>query len=130
MAGRDNKRIQRVFSQKPLRVLISSIGSDVKYELSTQNLSTQEIFLNFDKPGRLPFTKASILEVWIELSSKKILFFNGKIARIVFSEDEDASTFGPGLGIRIILASDDNQETFDTFLDDNSETETTNLQAS
>ena len=102
MGTRDNRRVIRVRLEYPLTVTMGSIGSDVKYNLMTRDISNNGFFLDFEKPGRFPFTPSSIMEVWMAFGSEEPIFFNGKMARVVYPTDEGAKVSGPGIAIRII----------------------------
>ncbi len=79
---------------------MGSIGSQMRYELETRNLSVNGFFLAFDKPGRFPFTPSSIMEIWLELTDDETIFFNGKMARVVHKEDPAAKEDGPGIAVK------------------------------
>ena len=96
--NRDNRRFSRVTIEHGLRVEMSSIGSDIKYIMETKNISDTGFFLDFERPGRFPFTPASIMEVWLELEEDNKVFFNGKMTRVVYPDE----TARPGVAIRIV----------------------------
>ena len=102
MGGRENRRVVRVRLLNPLTVTMGSIGSDVRYDLQTHDISNNGFFLDFEKPGRFPFNPSSIIEVWMVLGTGEKIFFNGKMARVVDPSDEGAKVSGPGIAIRII----------------------------
>ncbi len=111
-----NRRIHtRVFLEKPLQVRLASIGGLVSYQMETSDISHAGFFLDFDRPGRFPFTAESILEVWLQLPNDKAIFFNGKMARLVLppSEGKIAET---GIAIRIIQISNENEKLLDWFI--------------
>ena len=68
----------------------------------TRDISNNGFFLDFEKPGRFPFTPSSIMEVWMAIGNDETIFFNGKMARVVYPTDEAAKVTGPGIAIRII----------------------------
>ena len=100
--SRENRKKTRVKLKEPLRVIMGSIGSDVRYDLQTRDVSFTGFFLDFQSPGRFPFTPASIMEVWLELQDGSTIFFNGKMARVVYPNDNMAKDTGPGIAIRIV----------------------------
>ena len=110
MSARDNRRVIRVHLESPLTVIMGSIGSDVRYNLLTRDISNNGFFLDFEKPGRFPFTPSSIMEVWMELDSHQTIFFNGKMARVVYPTDDAAKISGPGIAIRIIQIEPDQEK--------------------
>ena len=114
--GREGRRVRRVTLQEPLRVTMGSIGSGLRYELQTRDVSSNGFFLEFAKPGRFPFTSSSIMEVWLDLENFGRIFFNGKMARVVFPEDKAAELFGPGIAIRIIQIGLDDEKSLLDFL--------------
>ena len=65
---RENRKVQRILLEEPLRVVLCSIGAEVKYELTTRNVSNTGFFLEFESPGRFPFNQSSIMEVWMAVS--------------------------------------------------------------
>lgn len=99
--NRENRRVLRVTLNDPLRVVINSIGSVVKYEMQTRNISSSGLFLDYERPSRFPFNSSTILEVWVEFAPDKVLFFNGKVARTVKNGEETSAT-GSGIGIHIV----------------------------
>ncbi|MCB9229264.1 MAG: PilZ domain-containing protein [Deltaproteobacteria bacterium] len=110
MSSRDNRRVIRVHLTQPLTVIMGSIGSDVRYNLMTRDISNNGFFLDFEKPGRFPFTPSSIMEVWMDLGGQDPIFFNGKMARVVYPHDDAAKISGPGIAIRIIQIETDQEK--------------------
>lgn len=117
---RENRKVKRVVLEEPLKVAICSIGNNIRYDLLTRNVSINGFFLDFEKPGRFPFTPSSVMEVWLELSDSEKIFFNGKMARVVYPEDPQAVETGPGIGIRIIQIDSKNEKILKGFIDRNS----------
>lgn len=116
MSSRDNRRVIRVHLEEPLTVIMGSIGSDVRYNLMTRDISNNGFFLDFEKPGRFPFTPSSIMEVWMEFGEDNTIFFNGKMARVVYPNDDAAKISGPGIAIRIIQIEADQEKTLLEFI--------------
>lgn len=114
---RENRRVIRLRLKSPLKVVMGSLGADVKYDLLTRNISTTGFFLDFEKPGRFPFTSASIMEVWLELERNNTIFFNGKMARVVLPGDPQAADTGPGIGVRIVQIDARNDGALREFID-------------
>jgi len=115
-AKRENRKVQRIKLDLPLKVTMGSIGAEMRYELETKNLSINGFFLAFDKPGRFPFTPASIMEVWLKLDEQQTIFFNGKMARVVHPGDPAAHDTGPGIAIRIVQIDRDNETHLRDFI--------------
>lgn len=116
MVDREARHAQRVCLDDPLTVSMKSIGSDVKYDLITKEVSNNGFFLAFDKPGRFPFSKSSILEVSLDFGDSQKISFNGQMARIIFPKDEAAKVFGPGIAIKIVQIAEDQQQKLDDFI--------------
>lgn len=116
MGSRDNRRVIRVHLEYPLTVTMGSIGSDVKYNLMTRDISNNGFFLDFEKPGRFPFTPSSIMEVWMAIGKTETIFFNGKMARVVYPTDEAAKVTGPGIAIRIIQIEPEEEQGLVDFI--------------
>ena len=116
---RENRKAGRLELEKPLKVVMGSIGAQVKYTASTRNVSYSGIFLLFDNPRRFPFTNSSILEVWVELDANDSLFFNGKLARVVHKEETNSYGFEPGIAIHIVQIDQENEKKLFHFIDDN-----------
>lgn len=114
---KENRKTERLLLDKPLRVVMCSIGANIKYELLTKNISMNGFFLDFSKPGRFPFNTSSILEVWLELEENKTIFFNGKVARIVYPQDVQSGEGGSGIAIRIIQIDSNNEALLKEFID-------------
>lgn len=116
MAGRENRKVIRVHLAKPLTVVMSSIGSEIRYDLQTRDVSNNGFFLDFEKPGRFPFTPASIMEIWLDLGEEGRIFFNGKMARVVLPTDGTAKVSGPGIAVRIVQISSDEEKKLLNFI--------------
>ena len=116
-ARKESRRNGRIKLDEGLRVVMGSLGADVRYDLFTRNISHTGFFLDFEKPGRFPFTTASIMEIWIELEPGNTIFFNGKMARVVFPNDEAAKETGPGIAVRIVQIDAKNEKSLFEFLD-------------
>jgi hypothetical protein len=116
---RENRRVSRLKLDHPLRVVMGSIGAHVRYDMQTRNVSSSGLFLDFEKPGRFPFTASSIMEVWVELEPGKTLFFNGKMARVVYPHDPMAAETGPGVGIHIVQIDKENEASLREFIERN-----------
>ncbi len=56
------------------------------------------------------------MEIWLEFEAGKTIFFNGKVARVVMPDDKDIKKSGPGIAIRIIQISPEQQHTLNEFL--------------
>ncbi len=115
-SGRENRRNLRLKIERPLKVLMGSIGGDVRYDLLTRDVSNKGFFLDFEKPGRFPFTPASIMEIWLELEPGNTIFFNGKMARVVYPTDSAAQESGPGIAVRIVQIEKDQDATLVEFI--------------
>jgi hypothetical protein len=108
-----------VILDQPLNVAMCSIGNNIRYDLLTRNVSINGFFLDFEKPGRFPFTPSSVMEVWLDLSDTETIFFNGKMARVVYPEDPQSAETGPGIGVRIIQIDKENEKILQNFIDRN-----------
>lgn len=108
--GRENRKFKRVALDLPLKVIISSIGAQVRYEVSTRDISHSGFFLHFENPSRFPFNASSILEVWAELESGKAVFFNGKMARIVPKDNAVMNESNAGIAIKIVQIDKENEK--------------------
>lgn len=120
MNSRDNRKVLRVKLERPLKVIMGSIGSDVKYDLLTNDISPNGFFLDFEAPGRFPFNPSSIMEVWLYLEENDEIFFNGKMARVVYPSESLNGENRPGIAIRIIQIGDDEKRRLATFIDEKS----------
>ena len=117
MKSRENRKVNRVRLDDPLKVVICSIGAHVKYELTTSDISNNGFFLSFENPGRFPFNQSSIMEVWLSLESKKTIFFNGKVARVVQPSEEAATgSAESGIAIRIVQIDKSNEDLLKGFI--------------
>lgn len=119
VVSRENRRNVRLNLKVPLKVVMGSIGGDVRYDLVTRNISNTGFFLDFENPGRFPFAPASILEVWMELEEGEAIFFNGKMARVVYPTDNSAKETGPGIAIRIVQIEKQAEKKLLQFIDSN-----------
>jgi PilZ domain len=114
---RENRKMVRLILPSPLKVTIGSLGGDIRYDLETHNLSYTGFFLDFQKPGRFPFTSASIMEVWIELEKGQKIFFNGKMVRKVMPGEPGSEITGPGIAIQIIQMETATENQLKSFID-------------
>lgn len=117
MGRKEQRKVVRVDLDTPVPVTISSIGSEVRYHLETSNVSFNGFFLDFEKPGRFPFTEASILEVWLQIDAGEPLFFNGKLARVVRPTNEGQEQVRTGIAIRIIQIDPEAEKRLTTFIE-------------
>lgn len=115
--SKESRKNNRIKLDYGLRVVMGSIGADVRYDMATRNISHTGFFLDFEKPGRFPFTAASIMEIWLELEPGNTIFFNGKMARVVYPHDERAKETGPGIAVRIIQIDARNEKALFDFID-------------
>lgn len=113
---RENRRVIRVRLDQPLRVHLTSIGGTVRYEMQTRNVSYTGFFLDFEKPGRFPFTPASIMEIWLDLGDQT-LFFNGKMVRKVMPGEPGSEVTGPGIAVRIVQIDTKTENLLKEFVD-------------
>ena len=113
---RENRRVIRLALQKPLKVLLTSIGGTVRYEMQTRNVSYTGFFLDFEKPGRFPFTPASIMEIWLDIG-EQTLFFNGKMVRKVMPGEPGSDITGPGIAVRIVQIDTKTENALKEFVD-------------
>lgn len=113
---RENRRVIRLSLQKPLKVLLTSIGGTVRYEMQTRNVSYTGFFLDFEKPGRFPFTPASIMEIWLDIGDQT-LFFNGKMVRKVMPGEPGSEVTGPGIAVRIVQIDTKTENALKEFVD-------------
>ena len=114
---RENRKMVRLLLEQPMAVSIGSLGADVRYELQTRNISYTGFFLDFEKPGRFPFTSASIMEIWIELEKDNRIFFNGKMVRKVMPGEPGSEITGPGIAVRIIQMDTKTENRLKEFID-------------
>jgi len=114
---KESRKNIRIKLPRPLRVVMGSIGAEVRYDVTTRNISHTGFFLDFEKPGRFPFTPASILEIWMELETDLSIFFNGKMARVVYPGDERAKETGPGIAVRIVQMDSKNEKILFDYID-------------
>lgn len=110
MTTKEPRRNARVQLEKALHVIMGSIGSDVRYDFETKDVTTKGFFLESKQPGRFPFTASSIVEVWLEIEPGNIVFFNGKISKVVFPEEAESIGEPPGISIRIIQIDPDEEK--------------------
>lgn len=120
--GRENRRVRRIRLERPLKVIIGSIGAEIRYDLMTVDVSDTGFFLRHESPGRFPFSPSSILEVWMDLgpTEENTIFFNGKMARVVYPKDPMAADLGPGIAIRIAQITRENELKLKEFVDEKS----------
>lgn len=124
---RENRKVQRILLKEPLKVVLCSIGAEVKYELTTRNISNTGFFLDFDSPGRFPFNQASIMEVWMELGNSESLFFNGKMARVVMPSGLGETE--TGIAVKIVQIDSENEKILLKFISDNTDPSGSNIVA-
>ena len=114
---RENRKMLRLLLEQTLAVSIGSLGADVRYDLQTRNISYTGFFLDFQKPGRFPFTAASIMEIWIELEKGNRIFFNGKMVRKVMPGEPGSDITGPGIAVRIVQMDTKTESRLKDFID-------------
>jgi hypothetical protein len=114
---RENRKMVRLTLSHPLKVSIGSLGADIRYDLRTRNVSYTGFFLDYEKPGRFPFTPSSIMEIWIELEQDSRIFFNGKMVRKVMPGEPGSEITGPGIAVRIVLMDSKTEQRLKEFID-------------
>jgi hypothetical protein len=57
------------------------------------------------------------MEIWLDLADGGVVFFNGKMARIVYPDDPGAHESGPGIGIRIVQIDKEHDQLLKDFID-------------
>ncbi len=114
---KDNRKVGRVKLEHPLKVVIGSIGADVRYDLLTKDISPNGFFLDFESPGRFPFTQASIMEIWLTLTATQTIFFNGKMARTVYPSN--AADSSPGIAVKIVQIKPEHEQMLLDFITEN-----------
>ena len=117
MKSRENRKVNRIKLDDPLKVVICSIGAHVKYELTTSDVSNNGFFLSFENPGRFPFNQSSIMEIWLSLGNTGTIFFNGKVARVVQPiEGQDEASQESGIAVRIVQIDKDSEDLLKGFI--------------
>ena len=117
MKSRENRKVNRIKLDDPLKVVICSIGAHVKYELTTSDVSNNGFFLSFENPGRFPFNQSSIMEIWLSLGNNGTIFFNGKVARVVQPiEGQDEANQESGIAVRIVQIDKDSEDLLKGFI--------------
>jgi hypothetical protein len=114
---RENRKVVRLILDHGLKVSIGSLGADVRYDLRTHNVSYTGFFLDYEKPGRFPFTPASIMEIWIELEQDLKIFFNGKMVRRVMPGEPGSEITGPGIAVKIVQIDSKTEQKLKEFID-------------
>lgn len=113
---RESRRVKRIRLERPMKVVIGSIGANIRYETSARDVSYTGFFLEFDSPARFPFNQSSILEVWAELETDCAIFFNGKMARVVPKENAVVQETEAGIAIKIVQIDRDNEKILQDFI--------------
>ena len=114
---RENRKVVRLILDHAMKVSIGSLGADVRYDLRTRNVSYTGFFLDYEKPGRFPFTPASIMEIWIELEQDLKIFFNGKMVRRVMPGEPGSEITGPGIAVKIVQIDSKTEQKLKEFID-------------
>lgn len=115
--GREQRRTVRALLKKNLHVTIRSIGSDIQYDLECRDISNRGFFIEFESPGRFPFSLSSIMEVWIELEPGKKIFFNARMVRIVHPEEALAQGLRAGIAVRVVQIDPADESTLRAFVE-------------
>ena len=98
---KERRNFERVTLDGYNPVTLSSIGSDIRYELQTKNFSNQGLFLICENPERFPFCPSSIIKVWLDIGEGHLVFFNAKMMRFFSPLDNQASLWGEVLLLRL-----------------------------
>jgi hypothetical protein len=114
---RENRKLVRLIMDHHVRVSIGSLGSDVRYELQTKNISYTGFFLDYEKPGRFPFTSSSIMDISIQLSKDLKIEFNGKMVRRVMPGEPGSEITGPGIAVKIVQIDTKTEQKLKDFID-------------
>jgi hypothetical protein len=116
MSTKEPRRNARLHLESALHVIMGSIGSDVRYNLETKDVTSKGFFIESKQPGRFPFTASSIVEVWLEIDAGTAIFFNGKISRVIFPEEAETLDEEPGIAIRVIQIEPEEEKRLAEFL--------------
>ena len=116
MEQKENRKRLRLKLTNPLRVLASSIGAPLQYDLVTHDISISGFFLNFEYPLRFPFTSSSIIEICLIIDQDNKIDFLGRIARIVHANDPE-SDLRKGIAVSIIQIDADAKESLKKFVE-------------
>ena len=119
MIEREKRRFERVTLKEKNKATVVSIGSEIQYNMHTRNVSNKGLFLEYGSPKKLPFTVSSVLEIWLDIGEEARIFFNGKVVRTVLPEDNQASLWGPGVAIKIIQITDEQNSKLEEFIQKN-----------
>ena len=122
---RENRKVQRILLDQPLKVVLCSIGAEV-IRVDNQKRLQYWFFLEFDSSGRFPFNQSSIMEVWMELDESKSIFFNGKMARVVHRQSNEDEA---GIAIRIVQIDKENEDLLIQFVSENTDPDGRNIVA-
>ena len=58
-SSRESRKVKRVRLERPMRVVIASIGAHIRYETTARDISHTGFFLEFDSPARFPFNQSN-----------------------------------------------------------------------
>lgn len=114
--NKEPRRNARLLLDTALHVIMGSIGSDVRYELETKDVTSKGFFIETKKTGRFPFTASSIIEIWLEIAPGSVIFFNGKISRVILPEEAESIGEPAGIGFRVIQIEPEEEKKLSEFL--------------
>ncbi len=116
MFKRERRRFKRIILEKKHSVVINSIGSQISYSLKTRNISIDGLFLECENPERVPFTPSSLIEAHLDIDEGEFVFFNIKIVHFVLPQDNKATLWGPGFGVKIVQISKEDKIRLESFV--------------
>lgn len=117
MVSKERRKFDRVTLETKNKASITSLGSTLHYSLETLNISKRGLYFSCKNPERFPFSTSSIMEVSLDIGDGKKIFFNAKPVRFYSPLDNEASLWGPGLAVRIIQISKEEDLKLDLFLE-------------
>lgn len=118
MSSSEKRRMIRIQVKRQLRAYIKSVGSHVKHEFETIDVSVNGLLLHSPRTRRYPFSEATLLEVWLQLDDedKTVIFFNAKVARSFEDKKDDGRL---NFGLRIIQIEKGQEERLVRYIDEN-----------
>ena len=117
MKNKRDRRVTRVQLDEGIKVVLCSIGSQTTFDLMTRDISISGFFIEYDSPARFPCSPSDVLEIWLQLTETEQVFFNGQVARRVFSR-EDTGADPAGIAIKIVKVDEKNERILASFIHD------------
>jgi hypothetical protein len=96
----------RAHLRVPIDVFVRVVGADRDYPFRTRDLSEGGLFLATRVGHLYPFALGEHLVIEMH-DQAQVLTLRGEVVRVVAADSQEASTYPPGFGVRLVDLTDE-----------------------